>query len=184
GRADDQVKLRGLRIELGEIEAALGENPAVQQRAVIVREDTPGDQRLVAYVVAAPGFNPSAGALRAALQQKLPEAMVPAAFVFLPELPPPDPESRALDQEFVAPRTPSETALAKIWAALLKIDRVGVHDNFFQLGGHSLLATQAVSRINDASGVSLSLARFFETPTVAGLAAAIAELSAPRGDDG
>ncbi len=197
GRADDQVKLRGLRIELGEIEAALGENPAVQQRAVIVREDTPGDQRLVAYVVAAPGFNPSAGALRAALQQKLPEAMVPAAFVFLPELPlsgngklnrqalpPPDPESRALDQEFVAPRTPSETALAKIWAALLKTDRVGVHDNFFQLGGHSLLATQAVSRINDAFGVSLSLARFFETPTVAGLAAAIAELSAPRGDDG
>ena len=190
GRSDDQVKIRGFRIELGEIEALLGQISSVQQAAVLAREDTPEDRRLVAYVVAAPGFNPSAGELRAYLQQRLPEYMVPSFFVFLKELPIsrngkldrtalplPDENSRALEQEFVAPRTSIEEILAAIWSGLLKLEKIGVHDNFFQLGGHSLLATQVIARIDAALTIAVPLARFFEAPTIAGIAAWIESLS-------
>jgi amino acid adenylation domain-containing protein len=189
GRIDDQVKIRGFRIELGEIEAVLGQISSVQDAAVLAREDVPGDRRLVAYVVAAPGFSPSAGELRAEILKRLPEYMVPSNFVFLQALPVnrngkldrtalplPDQNGRALEQEFVAPRTPIEEVLGKIWGSLLKLDQVGVHDNFFQLGGHSLLATQTISRMNDAFAIAVPLLQFFETPTIAGVAASVEDL--------
>ena len=189
GRSDNQVKIRGYRIELGEIEAALGQLAAIQQAVVLAREDSPGDKRLVAYVVAAAGSAPSVEALRGFLQQKLPEYMVPSAFMFLDSLPlapngkldrkalpAPDQTRPELDEIFVAPRTPVEETLASIWAGVLKVDKVGIHDNFFHLGGHSLLATQLISRIRDTFKLDLPLRSLFETPTVHGLAQRLQEL--------
>ncbi len=155
GRIDNQVKIRGYRIELGEIETVLGQHAAIQQAVVLAREDNPGDRRLVAYAVTAPGSAPAANELRSFLQQKLPEYMVPPAFVMLDNLPltpngkldrkalpAPDQTRPELEESFVAPRTPVEETLGSIWAGVLKLDKVGIHDNFFHLGGHSLLATQ------------------------------------------
>jgi amino acid adenylation domain-containing protein len=183
GRMDNQVKIRGYRIELGEIEAVLSQHPAVQQAVVLARDDIPGDKRLIAYIVNANGSAPSAHDLRSYLQQKLPDYMMPSAFVFLDTLPltpngkldrkalPAPDQSRAdFDDAFVAPRTPVEEILANIWADVLKLDKVGIHDNFFHLGGHSLLATQVVSRVNHSFQINLPLRRLFETPTIAGLA--------------
>jgi len=183
GRADHQVKIRGFRIELGEIEAALGQYPAVREAVVLTREDTPGEKRLVAYVVAGAGPLPTTTDLRGFLKEKLPEYMVPAVFVLLDALPlmsngkidrrallAPDRSRPELDKMFVAPCSPTEVLLAEIWAQLLDIERVGIHDNFFDLGGHSLLATQLVSRIREAFQVEIPLGRLFEAPTVAGLA--------------
>ena len=149
GRIDNQVKIRGFRIELGEIESMLVQHPLIQQAVVLAREDTPGDHRLVAYAVATVGANPSADDLRRFLQQKLPDYMVPSAFMFLDSLPlttngkldrkalPALDHSRPeLDDAYTAPRTPVEEILAKIWAEVLKLDQVGIHDNFFELGGH------------------------------------------------
>lgn len=182
GRADHQVKVRGFRIELGEIEAALGQHPAVRKAVVLAREDAPGEKRLVAYVVA----ESTADELRRFLKDKLPDHMVPAVFVLLDTLPllsngkmdrralpAPDRTRPELDKAFVPPRTPTEELQAEIWAQLLDLERVGVHDNFFDLGGHSLLATQAVSRIREAFQVEIPLRRLFEVPTVAGLAESI-----------
>ena len=182
GRADHQVKIRGFRIELGEIEAVLGQHPAVREAVVLAREDAPGEKRLVAYVVA----ESTADELRRFLKDKLPDHMVPAVFVLLDTLPllsngkidrralpAPDRTRPELDKTFVAPRTPTEELLAEIWAQLLDLERVGIHDNFFDLGGHSLLATQAVSRMRDAFQVEIPLRRLFEVPTVAGLAESI-----------
>ena len=182
GRVDHQVKIRGFRIELGEIEAALGQHPAVREAVVLAREDMPGEKRLVAYVVG----NSTADELRGFLKDKLPEYMVPAVFVPLDALPllsngktdrralpEPDRTRPELDEAFAAPRTPTEELLAGIWAQLLDLERVGVHDNFFDLGGHSLLATQAVSRIREAFQIELPLRLLFEVPTVAGLADSI-----------
>jgi amino acid adenylation domain-containing protein len=182
GRADHQVKIRGFRIELEEIEAALRQHPAVRQAAVLAREDAPGEQRLVAYVVA----KATAEELRRSLRDKLPDHMVPAVFVLLDALPllsngkidrrvlpGPDRARPELDKAFVAPRTPTEEKLAEIWARLLGIELVGIHDNFFDLGGHSLLATQTVSRMREAFDVEIPLRRLFEVPTVAGLAESI-----------
>ncbi len=182
GRGDYQVKIRGLRIELGEIEAALGQHPAVRHAVVLAREDAPGEKRLVAYVVG----ESTADELRRFLKDKLPSHMVPAAFVKLDALPHlsngkvdrralPAPERLRpeLDKAFVAPRTTTEELLAEIWAQLLDIEHVGIHDNFFDLGGHSLLATQLVSRVREAFQVEISLRRLFEVPTVAGLAESI-----------
>jgi amino acid adenylation domain-containing protein len=182
GRGDHQVKIRGFRIELGEIERALGEHPAVREAVVLAREDVPGDKRLVAYAVAEAG----ADELRRFLKHKLPDHMVPAVFVLLDalpllsngktdrrSLPAPDRTRPELDKAFVAPRTPTEEQLAEIWVQLLDIERVGIHDDFFDLGGHSLLATQLVSRMRQAFAVEIPLRRLFEAPTVAGLAESI-----------
>jgi len=187
GRIDDQVKIRGYRIELGEIESILAQHSAIQQAAVIAREDNPGDKRLAAYVVTAHDSAPSAHDLRSALQRKLPDYMVPSVFVFLDTLPltpngkldrkalpAPDHSRPELENTFTAPRTPVETRLANIWAEVLKLDQVGIHDNFFHLGGHSLLATQVVSRIRAVMDIDLPLRRIFESPTVAETAMLIA----------
>jgi acyl carrier protein len=188
GRTDHQVKLRGFRIELGEVEAALGQHPAVAEAVVLARQDSPGDARLVAYVVAREGGEASVGALRDHLKAQLPEYMVPSAFVMLEAMPLtpsgkvdrqalPAPEPSRLDWAgaYVAPRGPVEEAVAGIWAEVLGVERVGAHDNFFDLGGHSLLATQVISRIRQAFPVDIPLRRLFEEPTVATLAHAITE---------
>jgi amino acid adenylation domain-containing protein len=180
GRVDHQVKIRGYRIELGEIEAALLEHPAVRSAVVAAREDAPGDKRLVAYVVAAEPSSPAAGELRGHLQAKLPEYMVPAAFVWLDAIPllPNGKTDRAslpappvsADGAFAAPRTPVEEVIANIWADVLRRDRVGVGDEFLALGGHSLHATQVMARVVAALGIDLPVRALFEAPTVALLA--------------
>ncbi|HEX2568813.1 MAG TPA: non-ribosomal peptide synthase/polyketide synthase, partial [Polyangia bacterium] len=186
GRADLQVKIRGFRIELGEIEAVLASHPAVRQAAVIAREDRPGDQRLVAYLVAREAAVP-AGELRELLKRRLPEYMVPADFMFLGELPLtsngkldrralPAPDATSPAGTYVAPRTPTEEQVAGIWADVLKRSPVGVEDNFFELGGHSLLATQVLSRIGRAFQIDLPVRALFEAPTVDGLAQRIEAL--------
>ena len=186
GRADHQVKIRGFRIELGEIEATLARHDLLREAVVVVREDRVGDPRLVGYVVARSDPAPTSSDLRRHLKQTLPDYMVPAAFVTLPALPltengkvdrhalPAPGGSRPdLDGAFVAPRTELEARVAAIWAAVLDLDEVGVHDNFFDLGGHSLLATRAVSRLRETFGVDLPLRPLFENPTVAGLAESV-----------
>ena len=181
GRVDDQVKIRGFRIELGEIQAVLAQHPEVREAIVLAREDRPGDKRLVAYVVPAYKQFHATGELRNVLKKKLPDYMVPSAFVFLDGLPLtsngkidrmalPVPEGGPELVGYVAPRSPVEEMIAEVWAEVLRLDRVGVHDNFFELGGHSLLATQVVSRICQALRVEIPLRALFERPTVAELA--------------
>jgi acyl carrier protein len=190
GRYDHQVKLRGFRIELGEIEAALRDHPAVDEAVAIVREDTPGDARLAAYCIAkktAPA--PSTSDLFRHLRERLPEHMLPHAFVWLESLPllpggkidraalpAPDGARPDLERPYIAPRTPVEEVLAQIVAEVLKLDRVGVHDNFFELGGHSLLATQIVARLREAFDLELPLRLLFAKPTIEDFALAIEEL--------
>ncbi|GGZ25562.1 amino acid adenylation domain-containing protein [Streptomyces poonensis] len=182
GRTDDQVKVRGFRIELGEIESVLCELPEVAQAAVVAREDTAGEKRLVAYVVAAPGAKVSVPVLREGVGARLPEYMVPAAFVTLDKLPLtpngktdrkalPAPDFTALSTATAGPRTPQEEILCGLFAEILDLPSVGVHDDFFDLGGHSLHATRLVSRIRVAFSVELPLRLLWEAPTVAELAA-------------
>lgn len=205
GRTDFQVKIRGFRIELGEIEAVLGQHPAVKECVVVVFEDRPGNKSLAAYVVPQPdnsraidmAMDESERAslideLRRWLTEKLPKYMVPAAFVVMDGLPlspngkinrralPAPGQSRDTAATYVAPRTPLEETLAKIWRDVLHVDKVGVNDNFFSLGGHSLLATQVVSRIRQAANVELPLRHLFEWPTIAELGLAISELKASQ----
>ena len=187
GRLDHQVKLRGIRIELAEIEASLTQHPSVQEVVVVAREDVPGEPRLVAYVVPAQEPQPTVRELRRLLEKKLPAAMVPAIFVMLETLPltpsgkvnrqalpAPGPLRPALEDLYVAPRTPIEEKVAALWCHLLGLEQVGVHDNFFELGGHSLLAMQLLSRVHDTTQVEVSLLSLFEAPTVAAMAAIIA----------
>ncbi len=198
GRMDFQVKVRGFRIELGEIEAALSRHPAVAQAVVVARRDgaaeageqLQGEKRLVAYVVARQESAPGRGLveeLRGWLTGKLPDYMVPSAFVVLETLPLnpsgkvdrkalPEPARAAAAAGFVAPRGLFEERLAEIWSELLRLDRVGAHDSFFALGGHSLLAARLVSRLRGAFTVEVPLRRIFEVPTLAALAAEIAAL--------
>src|SRR6185436_17510181 len=178
-----QVKIRGFRIELGEIEAALVEQPGVREAVVTVREEGPGKRLLAAYVVPQDRETLSVAGLREALRQRLPEPMVPTAWVFLAELPLTrngKVDRRALpapDREegiaFVAPRTPSEEIVAALYADVLGVERVGAAGHFFELGGHSLLATRVISRLRDAFRVELPLRTLFEEPRVAGLAARV-----------
>ncbi|MBZ4423371.1 condensation domain-containing protein, partial [Myxococcus sp. RHSTA-1-4] len=184
GRADTQVKLRGFRIEPGEIESALLQHPMVREAAVIAREDVPGDKRLVAYVVPHDDA-PDSKTLRDFLQGRLPEYMVPSAFVALEALPVtpngkldraalPAPEASASREDtFVAPSTPTEQLLAGLWAEVLHITQVSAQDDFFELGGHSLLATQVISRVRDTFKVELPLRDLFEASTLTALAARI-----------
>ena len=187
GRIDTQVKLRGFRVELGEIEHALVDLPDVQSSVVLVREDTPGDQRLVAYCIAAPGADPARhtpASMRQVLKTSLPEFMVPTAFVWLSEWPMnangkldrkalPAPEARdAAVAERLAPRTPTEHAIAAIWSEILRCD-VGVEDDFFELGGHSLLALRTLARIADQFGTRIPLRALFDAPTIARLAGVV-----------
>ncbi|GLZ32193.1 hypothetical protein Lesp02_43810 [Lentzea sp. NBRC 105346] len=177
GRADHQVKIRGLRIELGEIETVLARQPGVAAAVVIVREDRPGDKRLVGYVV--PDGELELDQVRTALADALPDYMVPGAFVVLDALPvspngkldrkalpAPDVASTVSGQ---GPRTPQEEILAGLFAEVLDLPRVGVDDNFFDLGGHSLLATKLINEIRSAFGVTLTIRTVFEAPTVATL---------------
>ena len=184
GRVDGQIKLRGMRIELGEIEVALREQPGVSDAAVAVRQISPDDKRLVGYIAGATA--PDAAALRSALAARLPDHMVPAAFVVLDALPRtgsgkidrralPEPDWGAVTgQAPVAPRTPTEARLTAIFAEVLSLPApVGVNDSFFALGGHSLTAARLLARIRAVCGVDLSLRTLFADPTVAGVAAAL-----------
>jgi amino acid adenylation domain-containing protein len=183
GRADFQVKIRGFRIELGEIETLLAQHPAVRQVAVVAREDRPGDKRLVAYVVATPERTPATAELRSFLQSRLPEHMVPSAFVVLEQLPlspngkldrralpAPDLGGQSAGQPFEAPRTEVEQLIAGIWKEVLQVERVGLDDPFFALGGNSLLALQVHRRLKTALGTALALTQLFQYPTVRALA--------------
>lgn len=188
GRADGQVKILGHRIELGEIEATLAQHPALQTVALTAPTAADGQRRLVAYLVAASGAAPKTANLRAWLRERLSEHMVPATYVFLPvlpltssgkidrkALPAPDAAEAPTEKTFVAPRTPAERLVADVWAALLSLPRVGVHDNFFEIGGHSLLAMQMIARLRQEAGVELPLRSVFEAPTVEGVAARLPE---------
>jgi amino acid adenylation domain-containing protein len=183
GRVDDQVKIRGFRVETAEVEAGLSRHPAVRQSVVAVAPDAAGEACLVAYVVADGKTRPREDELRLVLREWLPEYMLPSAYIFLDALPltpngkvdkralpPPDRLERGPAQVFVAPRTPVEERLADIWRIVLRLDRVGVHDNLFELGAHSLLAMKVVSRLRDAFGVNLPVRSLFEAPTIAALA--------------
>jgi amino acid adenylation domain-containing protein len=188
GRIDHQVKIRGFRIELGEVEAVLGEHPAIQTCAISVNNYEDGnsdtrDERLCAYIVCRPNYTVvTVAELRAFMKQKLPDFMVPSHFMWMEtlpltpsgkvdrrSLPQPDGGRSVLDR-YVAPRTDIEQAITNLWQDVLKINPVGIHDNFFDLGGHSILATQFLTWVDQEFGVDLQLRTLFETPTIAELA--------------
>ncbi|HXQ70080.1 MAG TPA: amino acid adenylation domain-containing protein, partial [Pyrinomonadaceae bacterium] len=186
GRSDQQVKLRGFRIELGDIETALTQHPSVQESVVVLREDQPGEPRLVGYVVLKSLPRISGRELRNYLKTKLPDYMIPAVFVEMLEfpltpngktdrraLPVPAPVSADDRENFVAPRNPLEEIIAGIWSELLGVDRVGVYDELFELGAHSLMLTRVAARLRDQFNVEIPLQCLFDSPTVAGLAAAL-----------
>jgi amino acid adenylation domain-containing protein len=188
GRMDEQVKVRGFRIELGEIESVLREHESVNEAVVIALEDKGNEKRLAAYVVTAQGASRNISELRNSLKERLPDYMIPSAFVYLDALPltshgkidrralpAPDAERPALAEAFIAPRTPTEKSLASIWTKLLGINRVGINDNYFELGGDSLLATQLVSQLRGVFEVELPLVNLFQYPTLAELATSIEE---------
>jgi amino acid adenylation domain-containing protein len=178
GRIDHQVKIRGHRIELGEIEAVLGQHPDAREVAVLVREDTPGDKRIVAYMVSAKGAAPSAADLRAFLEQKLPDVMIPSAFVQLEKLP--LTENGKIDRQALPkpevdlgrrgllelPKSPVEAKLASIWEAILGVKNISSRDNFFELGGHSMLAVRMVAEVEREFGKKIPLALLFENQTL------------------
>jgi acyl carrier protein len=186
GRIDHQVKIRGFRIELGEVEATLLQHSKLEAVIVIAREDAPSEKRLAGYVVARSGETIAGGELRDFLLERLPEYMIPTAFVELPflpltpngkvdrrALPAPDYVLAAEHVDYVPPSTPLEESLVGMWGLLLGVERVSINQNFFDAGGHSLLATQLISHVREEFEVELPLRDFFESPTVAGLAAAI-----------
>ncbi|WP_193200785.1 non-ribosomal peptide synthetase [Nostoc sp. MG11] len=192
GRIDHQVKIRGFRIELGEIESVLNGHPQIQQAVVIAIEESSGNKRLVAYIVFYESFPTKE--IREFLLSKLPEYMVPSAFVILDTLPLtpngkldkkalPSPDSVSRENEYVAPRTQNEELIASIFSEILSVQSVGIHDNFFTLGGHSLFATQVISRLNQTFSVELSLRQIFEIPTVAELAEAVTQLQHTEDED-
>nr|UBH04476.1 NosD [Desmonostoc muscorum CCALA 125] len=182
GRIDNQVKVRGFRIELGEVEAVLSQHGDVEGCCIIAREDTPGDKRLVAYVVAHQHCTPTINELRQFLKAKLPDYMVPSVFVMLESmpltpsgkvdrraLPAPDLHSSNSDK-YVAPRNQVELELTQIWSRILKVDKVGVKDNFFDLGGHSLLTPYLMAQIKQQFGKDIAIASLYQNPTIEQLA--------------
>jgi amino acid adenylation domain-containing protein len=202
GRKDFQVKIRGFRVELGEIEAALVEHPKIRQAVVLAREDEPGDKRLVAYVVAdqeaeeGDSGNKKAGLriseLREHMLGKLPEYMMPSAYVELEKLPLnhngkidrkalPQPDRDTPEEEYVGPQDATQETLCRLWQDVLRRDRVGIHDNFFEIGGHSLLAVQLTSRVRSAFAIEMPLSVLFATPTVARMAKHIAVANGHEG---
>jgi amino acid adenylation domain-containing protein len=189
GRVDQQVKVRGVRVEPREVEAALAAHPAVREAVVVAREETPGDLRLVGYVVAKLGEVPSASDLREWLRERLPDPMVPSVFVLLESLPltpngkvdrralpAPSADGLETEKEFAAPSTEAEETVAAIWSQVLGVPRVGATDNFFALGGHSLLLPQVMHRLRAAFRVEIPLRALFDEPTVEGLALTIEEI--------
>ncbi|MED1919717.1 phosphopantetheine-binding protein, partial [Bacillus thuringiensis] len=184
GRADQQIKIRGFRIELGEIEAVLVQHDGVDQAAVVVREDQPGDKRLIAYIVPASETGTDPAELRRYASGTLPDYMVPSALVeidVLPLTPNGKLDRKALPEpEYTAavkgrgPRTPQEEILCDLFSEILNLPRIGIDDGFFELGGHSLLAVQLMSRIREALGVELGIGDLLAAPTVSGLAERIA----------
>lgn len=179
GRMDHQAKVRGFRVELGEIETVLGGHLAVREAVVLAREDQPGEKHLVAYVVPGPGQAPAVSELRGFLKKKLPDYMVPSAFVFLDALPltpsgkvdrralpAPDRTRPDLKRAFVAPRDALGRQVTKVWEQVLRIQPIGVRDNFFDLGGHSMLAVRLLAQIEKTFGQKLPLVTLFQAPTV------------------
>ncbi|CAD5920814.1 Dimodular nonribosomal peptide synthase [Planktothrix agardhii] len=186
GRIDNQVKIRGFRIELGEIEALLASHPQIWETVVLVWDDKTGDKRLVAYIVPQPEITITIDEIRQFLKAKLPDYMVPNAFVILAALPLTTngkidrralpPPNLDISDKYVAPSTPIEEILVNIWSEVLKVEKVGINDNFFELGGHSLLATQLVAQIRDSLKIELPLRQLFNTATLAELAQGIEQL--------
>ena len=187
------MKLRGYRIEIDEIQAVLIEHAAVRDSVVIIRDDMVGGKRLVAYVVPGDGQAFDVAQLRRHLQDRLPDYMVPSAFVILDAFPLtpngkidrqalPEPQKGRSDSAhtYVAPRTAVERAFAEIWGQVLQVDPVGIHDNFFDLGGHSLLMTQVASRVRSRLHLDLPLRRLMETPTIAELVSALSQSALPQ----
>jgi nonribosomal peptide synthetase DhbF len=180
GRLDEQLKIRGYRIEPGEIEVELRQHAGVLDAAVTAREDEPGQKRLVAYVVARDAeAAPTSGEIRQELQKRLPEFMIPTAFVFLPQLPRNPsgkldrgklPAPNREDRTYAAPRTPTEKILCEIWASILKLERVGIEDSFFDLGGNSLALISVRTVVNRTLGVDIPLIELFRLPNIRALA--------------
>jgi amino acid adenylation domain-containing protein len=193
GRIDHQVKVRGFRIELGEIEAVLSQHSAIRECMVVAHKNKNNEKQLVAYLALKAAQIVPVNELRSFLKSKLPEYMIPAAFVFLESfplapngkvdrhaLPPPDTSWLGSPDEFVAPQTPTEERLAAIWADLLGIDKISAHDNFFELGGHSLLAVRLFARIEREFGKKLPLSTLFEEATLEKLACLVTQESSPN----
>jgi hypothetical protein len=193
GRKDFQVKVQGYRVETGEVEMALRDLDAIRETVVMAQRDRAGDSRLVAYLVPGDEPLPSVSSLRRSLTTRLPEYMVPSAYVVLEELPrtatgkvdrmalPIPARARPLlDSPFTPPRTPVEKALVELWADVLDLDAVGIYDPFMELGGNSLRATRVIARLREMLAVELPLRSFFEHPTVAELAVDIAQKLAER----
>lgn len=186
GRADEQVKIRGYRVEPGEIAIVLNQHPSVRNSVVLARADA-DEKELIAYAVLADGAELNAGELRDHLRKKLPDYMVPAEFISIGAIPItangkvdraalPQPSGKRHAEVYVEPRTPVEEELVRILGPLLKLDRIGVNDNFFLLGGHSLLGTQLIARVSETFGVDLTLLKLFDHPTVAEMSSQIEEL--------
>jgi amino acid adenylation domain-containing protein len=189
GRSDDQVKIRGYRIEPNEIASVLDRHPMVQASVVVAREDTPGEKRLVAYVMPKEDGQLTDKVLREFLLATVPEYMIPAGFYRLDSvplnasgkidrnaLPLPARANQLSDEDYIAPRTQVESHMASILATLLRLEKVGVNENFFLLGGNSLLGAQVIARVRDTFGVELTLLSLFDHPTVSGLSAEIERL--------
>ncbi|MDF5727414.1 MAG: amino acid adenylation domain-containing protein [Rhizonema sp. PD38] len=190
GRIDNQIKIRGFRIELGEIEAAISQHPKVRETVVVVHSDSSNSQQIVAYVIFQKEQTLTITQLRDFLESKLPNYMVPATFVILEAipltsngkvnrkaLPAPDATQLLSESNFTAPSTPIEQMLAGIWAEVLSLEKVGIHNNFFELGGHSLLATRVISQVRQIFQQELPLRCLFEQPTITGLAREIEKVT-------
>jgi acyl-coenzyme A synthetase/AMP-(fatty) acid ligase/acyl carrier protein len=194
GRKDFQVKIRGQRVQVVEIDMALSKHDAVKEAVTVARDDALGDKCLVSYVVPATVPAPTSRELRLFLQQHLPDYMVPSSVVFLDAMPLtpngkldrqalPVPRESSSDGQFVAPHNPVEEQIANIWCEVLRLDRVGTHDDFFDLGGHSLKVAEVLSRLRDIFGVDVPFAAFLAEPTVAGMAAVVVRYQGDEGVD-